>query len=163
MKIEFKEFSKYQRGIMLELLRDSYQFDSRYERDWLEEWKKADNFFYSNLHIADQCGFITVLNHTPIGFICWDPRNTPAYAEIGHNCIATKHKGKKYGQMQLLEAVSRIKATNADKILVTTDEHLIPAQRNYERAGFTLLQKRENKVNPEYAGSLIDYEMKLKK
>lgn len=161
MNIEFKKFSDFQRGIMLELLSDGYSFESRYKRDWAINWKEADDFFYDNLQIADKCGFITVVDDEPIGFICWDPRNMPMYVELGHNCIATKYKGNKYGKMQLQEAVNRIKNKAVNKIIVTTDEQLIPAQRNYESVGFKFVQKRENKYNADYAGQLIDYEMIL--
>lgn len=161
MSIEFKEFSNFQRGIMFELLKDSYSFESRYIRDWTTNWKESDDFFYDNLQIADECGFVTVLGGEAIGFICWDPRNKPNYVEIGHNCIATKYKGNKYGKMQLQEAVNRIKSKKVNKIIVTTDGRLIPAQKNYESVGFTYVRKHENKENPEYAGDLIDYEMIL--
>lgn len=161
MNIEFKKFSEFQRGIMYELLKDGYSFDSRYERDWIIKWKEDDDFFYDNLQIADECGFVTTLNGTPIGFICWDPRNMPDYIEIGHNCIATKYKGKTFGKMQLQEAVNRITNKNVKKLIVTTDEQLIPAQKNYESVGFKFVQKRKNEWNSEYAGKLMDYEIIL--
>ena len=44
---------------------------------------------------------------------------------------------------------------------MTTDERLVAAQKNYESVGFRLIKKRPNKINPEYAGMLIDYEMPL--
>lgn len=156
--MEFRKFSEFNRGIMLAMLRDAYSFEPGYEKDWLEEWKKADDFFYDNLHIADKCGFITVVDGVPVGFICWDPRNLPAYVEIGHNCIITQYKGNGYGRAQLHEAAVRIAKSGAEKIIVTTDERLIPARRNYESAGFRLIGLRENKHNPQYAGQLMDYE-----
>lgn len=161
MHIEFRKFSEFQRGTMFELLKDSYSFESRYEGDWITNWKEADDFFYDNLQIADECGFITTLNGALIGFICWDPRKMPEYIEIGHNCISTKYKGNKYGKMQLQEAVNRITKKNVKKIIVTTDEQLLPAQKNYESVGFKFVKKRENTCNPEYAGKLMDYEMIL--
>ena len=45
MNIEFSKFSEFQRGIMFELLKDSYSYESRYERDWITNWKEADDFF----------------------------------------------------------------------------------------------------------------------
>lgn len=158
MKIEFRKFSEFPRGIMIDMLRDAYSFEPRYEEDWLEEWKKADDFFYDNLHIADACGFVTVLDDAPIGFICWDPRNLPDYAEIGYNCIMTRYKGYGYGKTQLREAVNRINGHGAKKIIVTTDERTLPAQKNYESVDFARIGIRENPLNPEYAGVLIDYE-----
>lgn len=159
MGIEYRKFSEFKRGLITELLKDAYSFDKRYEIDWLAEWKSADDFFYDNLNIADNCGFVTALNGVPIGFICWDPRNMPDHAEIGHNCIASANKGKGYGKLQLKEALNRIMSKIVYKIIVTTDEQLIPAQKNYESAGFKLVRIRENTHNPDYAGKLLDYEM----
>ncbi len=161
MNIKYRKFSEFQRGIICEILKDGYSFESRYERDWGKTWIEADDFFYNNLEIADKCGFITTLDEIPIGFICWDPRHIPEYIEIGHNCIVTKYKGNKFGKMQLEEAVKRISNNNVKKIIVTTDEQLVPAQKNYESVGFQLLRKRKNEWNQEYAGYLMDYEMIL--
>lgn len=157
--IKFEKFSKFPKGIMYELLKDSYSFEPRYEKDWGNEWKKADDFFYNNLNIADECGFITTLNDKPIGFICWDPRNNPKYTEIGHNCIIKNYKRKGYGKKQLQEAIIRIKEKKPQKIIVTTNEGLIPAQKNYESVGFKFVNYRKNPWNKEYVGRLMDYEL----
>lgn len=161
MGLEYRKFSEFQRGILFELLQDSYSYEPRYERDWCENWKETDSFFYDHLQIADECGFITVLNGVPIGFICWDPRNIPEYMEIGHNCIASAYKGNQYGKMQLQEAVRRMNQKRVKKIIVTTNEYLITAQKNYESVGLKRIRERENDCNPEVAGKLIDYEMIL--
>jgi Acetyltransferases len=161
MNLEYRKFSEFQRGTMYQLLKDAYSFDPRYERDWTTNWKEADDFFYDNLHIADECGFITTLDAIPIGLICWDPRQLPEYIEFGHNCISTKYKGNKYGKMQLQEAIRRLSDKNVRKFKVTTDEQLIPAQKNYESVGFQFIQTRINEWNSEYAGKLMDYEMVL--
>lgn len=68
MNVTFNKFSKFQRGIIYEFLKDGYSFECRYERDWSKNWKEADDFFYDNLQIADACGFVTTLNEIPIGF-----------------------------------------------------------------------------------------------
>lgn len=161
MNIEFRKFSEFHRGIIYELLKDGYSFEARYERDWRTNWEEADNFFYDNLQIADECGFVTTVKGIPIGFICWDPRHIPEYIEIGHNCIATKYKGNKFGKLQLQEAIKRMTDKNVKKLIVTTDELLVPAQKNYESVGFKFVQMRQNEWNQEYAGKLMDYEMKL--
>lgn len=152
MSIEFKKVSDFQRGILFELLTDAYSFDCKYEQVCSSDWQAFDNFFFDNLHIADKYGFITTLNNEAIGFVSWDPRNMPEYAEIGHNCIASKHKGNGYGKIQLQEAVDRITRNDVKKIIVTTNDDLIPAQRMYEGVGFTIYQKRKNQ-NVEH----IDY------
>ncbi len=125
-------------------------------------WKEYDKFFYDNKDIADQYSFITVLDGEPIGHISWDPRHRSDYVEIGHNCILTKYKGKGYGHIQLKEAIRRIKEyDNLKKIIVTTNELFVPAQRNYESVGFKKIRERENKGTP-FTGKYIDYEINLK-
>jgi ribosomal protein S18 acetylase RimI-like enzyme len=157
MSIKFKKVRDFNRGILFQLLRDAYSYDCRYEKRWYSNWQDCDNFFFDNLHIADKCGFITTLNDEAIGFVVWDPRNMPEYAEIGHNCIASKQKGNDYGKIQLQEAVNRITQNDVKKIIVTTNEALIPAQRMYESVGFTLHQKRKNQDIADSAGEYIDY------
>ncbi len=156
--IKFRRVSNFERGLLLELLKDAYAFDNRYEQRWITDWHEFDNFFFDNLDIADKYGFITTLNDKAIGFVSWDPRKIPEYAEIGHNCIAMKHKGYGYGVVQLQEAVNRIKQTDLRKIIVTTNANLVPAQRMYESVGFKVSQKREINGDTDFAGKFIDYE-----
>ncbi|QDR82434.1 GNAT family N-acetyltransferase [Sporomusa termitida] len=157
MGIEFKKVSGFNRGILFELLKDAYSFDCRYEQSYNSDWQVFDNFFFGNLQIADKYGFITTLNEEAIGFISWDPRNMPKYAEIGHNCIASKHKSNGYGKIQLQAAVNRIAQNDVRKIIVTTNDDLIPAQRMYESVGFTIYQKKKNQNIADFIGELIDY------
>ncbi|WIV13646.1 GNAT family N-acetyltransferase [Proteiniborus sp. MB09-C3] len=159
MNIEFKSFSDYTRGILYKQLVDSYSFDSKWQEYFDKDWKSYDDFFYDNLQFTNKCGFITILNGEPIGHISWDPRNMPRYVEIGHNCIVTKYKGNGYGKKQLQEAINRIAQYDGiQKIVVTTNGKLIPAQHNYERIGFKLHQRRENK-DTFFSGEYIDYEI----
>lgn len=157
MSIKFKKVSDFNRGILFELLKDAYSFDCRYEQSCNSNWQEADNFFFDNLQIADKCAFITTLNDEAIGFVCWDPRNMPEYAEIGHNCILSKHKGNGYGKIQLQEAVNRITKNDVRKIIVTTNDDLIPAQRNYESVGFTVHKRRKSQNDADFFGGHIDY------
>lgn len=157
MGIEFKKVSNFNRGLLFELLKDAYSFDCRYEQTYSSDWQAFDNFFFDNLQIADKYGFITTLNDEAIGFASWNPRNMPEYAEIGHNCITSKHKGNGYSKMQLQEAVNRITQNDVRKIIVTTNDDLIPAQRMYESVGFTIYQKRKNKDIAGFVREYIDY------
>ncbi|ADL52962.1 GNAT family N-acetyltransferase [Clostridium cellulovorans] len=157
MSIEFKKVSDFNRGILFQLLKDAYSFDCRYEQSWYSNWQDCDNFFFDNLQIADKCGFITTLNDEAIGFVVWDPRNMPEYAEIGHNCIVPKYKGNGYGKIQLQEAVNRIIQNDVRKIIVTTNDDLISAQRMYESVGFTIHQKRKNQNIEDFVREYIDY------
>lgn len=157
MSIKFKKVSDFNRGILFELLKDAYSFDCRYEQTFNSDWQVFDNFFFDNLQIADKYGFITTLNDEAIGFVLWDPRNMPEYAEIGHNCIASKYKGNGYGKIQFQEAVNRITQNDVRKIIVTTNDDLIPAQRMYESVGFTIYQKRKNQDITDFIREDIDY------
>jgi len=156
--IEFKKITEFPRGTLADLLRDGYSFEPRFERDWLTQWKEFDDFFYDNPHIAESCGFMTVLNGVPIGFVSWNPTNLPVSVEIGHNCIATGYKRNGYGKRQMKEAVRRILMRSPEKIVVTTNEILVPAQRSYESAGFQIVSKSEEPYT-EYAGMRIHYEL----
>ena len=59
--------------------------------------------------------------------------------------------------MQLQEAVNRITQNDVRKIIVTTNDDLIPAQRMYESVGFTIYQKRKNQSITDFVGEHIDY------
>ena len=161
--IEFKKISEFPKGTLYNQLVDAYSFNDECQKTWDASWKKYDDFLYNNQEIADKYAFITVLDGKPIGHISWDPRHRPDYVEIGHNCILTKYKGKGYGHKQLEETINRIKEdTDLNKIVVTTNEILVSAQRNYESVGFKKVNERENKETP-FSGKYIDYEIILKK
>ncbi len=161
MKIEFKKFNEFEKGILYRQLLDAYSFDSNCQKAWEKDWLEYDEFFFRNLKFTNDCGFVMVLNGEPIGHISWDPRNLPEYVILGHNCILTKYKGHGYGHILLQEAIQRIKAYHGiQKIVVTTNEITLPAQRNYESVGFKLKSRRKNLEYP-FAGDYIDYEMLL--
>lgn len=157
MDIEFKKVSSLERGILFDLLKDAYSFDTRYEHSCIADWQAFDSFFFDHLQIADKYGFITTLNGKAIGFVSWDPRQMPRYVEIGHNCIASAYKGKGYSTMQLQEAVNRILQNDVQQIIVTTNDDLIPARRMYEGIGFTLTHRRQNNHIAGLAGEHLDY------
>ena len=50
------------------------------------------------------------------------------------------------------EAVKRIITQGAEKIIVTTNEILVPAQHTYESAGFKFVNKYKEPNIAEYAG-----------
>lgn len=156
--ISFQRITGFPRGTLFALLSDAYSFDVRCAEFWGGDWRAFDDFFYDNPHIADRCGFVTVFNGKAIGFASWDPRHAPEYMEIGHNCIASAYKGHGYGVCQMREAVRRISEKKPDKIIVTTSEIMIPAQRMYASAGFRKIGERKN---DHFSGKLIDYEMSL--
>lgn len=162
--IEFKKISEFPKGILYNQLVDAYSFNDNCKKTWNGMWYEYDSFFFSNLEkIGDKYCFITVLDGIPIGHISWDPRNVPEYVEIGHNCIISKYKGKGYGKLQLEEAIRRIKEyDNLKKIIVTTNNITLPAQKNYESVGFIKIRERVNNESP-FSGNYIDYEIVLTK
>ncbi len=160
--IEFKKISDFPKGTLYQQLENAYSFNAKCKINWAKMWQEYDDFFYANLDsIADKYGFITVVDGQAIGHISWDPRNIPHTVSIGHNCIISDFKGKGYGKIQLQEAIRRIKKYNVEKIIVTTNEITLPAQKNYESVGFVKVKQRKNTDTP-FAGDYIDYEMVLK-
>ncbi len=103
---------------------------------------------------------MTVLQETPIGFVSWNPTKLPEYTEVGHNCILTQYKGNGYGKCQMREAVRRIIAQGAEKIIVCTNEICVPAQHTYESAGFQFKRTGEEPFCSEYAGQRMYYEIR---
>ena len=159
MDIEFRSIMEFPRGTLCTLLKEGYSYEPKFERDCIRQWQEFDDFFYDNPHIAEVSGFMTILNNKPIGFVSWNPTNIPISAEIGHNCISDKYKRNGYGIRQVQEAVKRIIVQGAEKIIVTTNEILIPTQHTYERAGFQFVDKCEEPDIAEYAGMRINYEL----
>lgn len=156
--IEFRKITEFPRGTLAALLRDGYSFEPRFEQNWHSQWQEFDNFFYDNPRIAEFSGFMTVLEGKAIGFVSWNPTNLPESTEVGHNCIMTKYKGNGYGRRQMQEAVRRMMAQGAKKLVVWTNEVCVPAQRTYESAGFRLVKVSEEPFS-KYAGQRIHYEM----
>lgn len=156
-EIEFQLFDCFAPGTIAALLKDAYRFDPRYERDFYAAWEDSDRFFDTHPQIARQCGFVTVLEQKPIGFLCWDNRKMPELVELGHNCIISEFQGRGYGKAQLLEGINRLQRLHVKKITVITNRQLIAAQKNYENVGFRLTGSRRADHLPEYARELMEY------
>ena len=158
-EITYRSIADYPRGTLAAMLSDAYSFEPAYERDFGASWKEdLDDFFYDHPKIAENCGFITVLDVVPIGFVTWNPTGFPV-VEIGHNCILSKYKGNGCGKAQMREAVRRIAEKGAEKITVVTSERLVPARRMYESTGFAFVEKQEEPFCAEYAGLRLKYEL----
>lgn len=159
--IEYRKFSEFPRGTMYDILQDAYSYDERNKAVWEENWRESDDFFYDHPEIADKFGLVTCLDGEPIGFITWDPRHSPEYVEIGHNGIREKYKRQGYGHAQLEEALNRIKTYEGLKrIIVCTNSHL-KAPRNYESAGFKLVDRKTNDTESFFNGDYLYYEIVL--
>lgn len=163
MSVTFHNFHEFKRGVLYDLLQDAYSYDERFYPNCHLDWKSCDDFIYDHLPLSNQFGFITVVDERAIGFIVWDPRKLPTSVEIGHNCICTRCKGKMYGKIQLQEAVRRIRQSNPQKIIVTTNEQLLPARHMYESVGFQLVRQRENDSATSCAGDFMEYRYNIRK
>lgn len=159
MTIRHERVSGFPRGTLAALLRDAYSFNAEYERRFLADWLEFDDFFFDNPRIADKYGMITTLDGEAAGLVSWDPRNQPEYAVMGHNCVKTAFKGRGIGKAQMAEAVRRILADGARRVIVTTNSDLVPAQRTYEGAGFRLLRERPNEEPDAFFRAYLDYEL----
>ncbi len=62
--------------------------------------------------------------------------------------------------MQIIKAIRIKEYFNLKKIIVSTNELIIPAQRNYESVGFVKVGERENHKT-QFLGKYIDYEINL--
>jgi ribosomal protein S18 acetylase RimI-like enzyme len=155
VKIEFREITDFPRGTLAHMLADAYGFDPRWAAEYSEEWRSFDDFFFDDPAVAVKYGFVTTVDDEPVGFISWNPRHRPEYEEIGYNCILARYKRRGHGTRQLREAVRRILLDRPQKIIVTTNASLIPAQKMYERVGF---RKTGERPSPAFPGALLDYE-----
>ena len=156
MKIEFQRITGFPRGTLARMLADAYGFDPRWAEERREEWRTFDDFFFDHPEISEKYGFVTTVDGEPVGFITWDPRHRPEYKEIGYNCILTRYKRRGYGTLQLREAVRRILFDRPQKIVVTTNASLLPAQKMYERVGF---RKTGERPSPAFPGASINYKL----
>ncbi len=160
--IEFRKFSEFPRGTLYDILQDAYSYDPRNKELWDENWHESDGFFYDNPDIADKYGLVTCIDGYPIGFVTWDPRNSPEYVEIGHNGIRSAYKRNGYGHLQLQEAIRRISSYDGlKKIIVWTNSNLV-APKNYESVGFKLYDRKTNDSESAYTGDYLYYEIMLK-
>lgn len=159
--LSFRKITDFGRGILYNILKDAYSFDERCARCWDGNWRETDDFFFDHPKIADKYGFVTCFHWEPIGFISWDPRNRPEYVEIGHNAIITAYKGNGFGKAQLAEALRRIREYDRLKeIRVRTNSNLI-APKNYERVGFVLYDRKENRGEAAFSGDDLYYRIRL--
>lgn len=154
-------FSQYKRGILFEMLMDAYSPAPEIVSRHRQSWRDFDNFFFDNLGFIDKCGFVTVFDNQPVGFVSWDPRKLPESIEIGHNCVLCDFKGQGIGLWQINQALEMLKVRNPSKILVKTGNtpFFAPARKMYESSGFKTerIVKNDDPSVPE----VVEYCLKL--
>lgn len=143
--------------MLMDAYSQAHEIVEVHKSDWLE----FDNFVYDNLGFMDKCGFVTVLEKLPIGFVSWDPRKLPESMEIGHNCIIGKHKGYGHGSWQIKKALEIMAEKKPSRILVKTGntDFFESARKMYLSAGFitTDVCKTDNLSVPE----VVEFSLKL--
>ena len=159
--MHMSKFSEHQRGILFKMLMDAYSTAPEIVSRHRQSWRDFDNFVYDNPSILDKCGFVTVFDGQPVGFVSWDPRKLPESIEIGHNCVLCTFKGRGIGLRQLNQALEILRVKNLCKILVKTGNtpFFLPARKMYESAGFTV--ERITKNNDPGVPEVVEYCLKV--
>lgn len=160
--LQFRSPSEFPRGTIAQLLRRSYAaIEQLSPSAWEHESKVFDDFdteVYDE-ELVRNCTFITTVDGVPVGLGSFDPRQRPAYGDIGHNCVLPKHQGKGYGKMQIEEIFRRFRERKIEKARVSTgvEEFFAPARAMYEKSGFIETRKFVN----EHGNNMIEYERPL--
>ena len=140
--IMFKPFSIESPGAIYRLLLESYsdliRDNPAWCAEWQRNWKKYDEDIFAQPHTIGECGFITRVDGTVIGFASYDPRGQAGSALVGHNCILPAFRGKGFGTLQLRELLRVLRRRGFLKAVATTCDHVffMPARRMYAACGF---------------------------
>jgi GNAT superfamily N-acetyltransferase len=163
--IEFSEFKRFSRGLLLELLTRSYgqyfSYDPACRLSWEREWREFDREVFDHPETVGACGFVTSLNGNIAGFASWDPRERPDLAAIGHNCILPSFRGRSLGRHQIEELLKILRRQGFRRARVKTGEHpfFTPAQRMYRACGFQ--ETGRDAIVPYSRFKAINYELSL--
>jgi GNAT superfamily N-acetyltransferase len=166
VQIAYSPATAHKPGTIYELLCACYEDlladDPNAWADEKQKWLAYDREIFANPQTVGACVFVTTLGGEAIGFASWDPRQGPELAVIGHSCIIPEHQGKGFGESQIAEVLSRLKAAGFRKALATTSEHPFfePARRMYLTCGFRGARRRPGGPDPRY--QVIDYEIVLR-
>jgi len=142
MNIRFSSPLKYDRGLIANLLEETYrELVLSNPRVWKQEekkWKEFDKEIFEYPDSIGRCVFLTLLERQIAGFGSYDPRHGPEFGIVGHNCILPEFRGRGYGKQQLSEILRRLQSLSIKKAKATTGSHpfFIPAQRMYSSCGF---------------------------
>lgn len=136
----------------------SYESYSEIVKIEKESWREYDSSIFSHLDTIGKCGFVSCLEDKSIGFASWDPRNSPDFVIIGHNCILTNYRKRGFGRLQILEMLKRFKAMQFKKVKTTTGagHFFLPAQKMYLSCGFHKIGRAWYEKISDF--EVIDYE-----
>lgn len=140
MSKNFLPFNNFKRNTLYKLLLEAYSSNTELVNKYGQDWLKFDDFIFNNLNYTNNCGFITTIDKSPIGFISWNPENLPKSVEIGHNCIIKKYQNSGYGKEQLQQALNLIASLKPELVISQTGDITFfkPAQKMYTSIGFKM-------------------------
>ena len=164
MRTDFIAVTDQRPGMIAALLRASYaellKTDPRWEREAVK-WAEYDREVFAHPKTVGACIFLTRLGERIAGFGSWDPRQGPAYATIGHNCILPEYRGKGLGRQQIQEILRRFQTLGIKTAKVSTNDHpfFAPAQHVYAACGFREVRRIPWERDPDQ--KLIEYEKEI--
>lgn len=163
--INFTGFKHHPRGLLLELLNQSYGpyflYDPACRLPWKRDWREFDREVFDKPDMVGVCGFVTCFGNEIAGFASWDPRQHPDCGIIGHNCILPAFRGKSLGRQQIDEVLRNFRQQGFRQVRVTTGAHpfFTPAQRMYQACGFREVAR--DTIVPYSNFKAIEYELSL--
>jgi RimJ/RimL family protein N-acetyltransferase len=163
--LAFTPITQHKPGLIASLLQESYAeilaAEKRYWRQEEVNWQQFDRDVFENPDTIGRCVFITTWENRPIGLGSFDPRPKPEFGIIGHNCIVPQFRGRGFGNQQVFEMLSRLRALQIKRVIATTSEHPFfqPAQRMYLSCHFEETKRSIGGLDPRYR--LIEYSRKL--
>ena len=157
--LTFSPTTDHHPGIIFSLLRQSYA--AIWNEQMEANYRKTDLDTFDNPDIIGACTFITCLNDHPIGFACYDPRQGPDLAIIGHNCIIPRCQRSGFGSRQIAEILRRLRERGFHRVTVTTSDHpfFAPAQKLYVACGFR--EGRRFNEAPDSECQTIEYQLDI--
>jgi len=165
MNIRFTSPLEYKRGIIADLLKESYrELVLSNPGLWGQEeikWNEFDSEIFEYPDSIGRCVFLTLLERQIVGFGSFDPRHRPDFGIVGHNCILPEFRGRGYGKQQLLEILRRLQSLSIKKAKATTGSHpfFIPAQRMYSSCGFIEVSRGPWAGDPSQ--EIIEFEKRI--
>jgi GNAT superfamily N-acetyltransferase len=155
--IEFKTIEHFQPGIFQKITKICYEplflYLPEKKAEFHQQWEKSDKGTFDHPGIG-KCVFVTCINHKPIGFASWDPRQKPI-GIIGQNCILPEYQGQGFGKKQILEVITILRNSGFQRIKVTTGDHefFVPAHKMYQSCGFEEIKRISGELF-----DLVEYE-----
>ena len=139
--ITYKQIDFFEQGIILKLLKKSYQGLFQYfpdeNRSLYDESEQEDKEAFKNPDTIGRHVLFTCIHDNPIGYFSWDDRQYPL-GIVGQNCILPNHQGQGFGkkQIELIIKIFQDKKFNEIRAITGDHEFFIASQKMYIRCGF---------------------------